>query len=150
YVTALGTPSRASCAQPNPGATAAGRSKRRLSRWRAPMINAVVVGEDLNVTVTAGDAWLLAMRPQWTVSIPVATVHQAQAGPKIGLFTRRHAVARASEHWSAPGRLICARFQAPTLRLDLTEGPFRRMVLTVPDPEATAQAIRQAIPASSR
>jgi hypothetical protein len=114
------------------------------------MIDAQVVGEDLQVTVTGGDAWLLALRPRWTVSVPAATVHQATAGPRMSLFTRRHAVARAREHWSSPGRLICARFRAPTLRIDLNAGPFRQMVLSVPGPEAAAQAIRQAIPAGTR
>jgi hypothetical protein len=112
------------------------------------MIGVRVTGEDLEIAVTGYDAWLLACRPRWSLTVPVCTVRRAAARASFGPFARRHVVYRRTERLRLHlrGRLICARFAAPTLRIDLDGGPYGLIILSVSDPEAMASAINSAIP----
>jgi hypothetical protein len=109
------------------------------------MIEASVAGADLEVAVSGHDAWLLSLRRRWHLTVPVATVRRVAVAGGFGPFTRRHLVYRRSERLHTRGRLICARFAAPTLRIDLDGGPYGLIILSVPDPEAAAAAIAAAI-----
>jgi hypothetical protein len=114
------------------------------------LIDAQIMGGNLEITVSGGDAWLLATRPRWHGSVPLGQVRKAAAGPAIGLGTRRHVVEHRNDRTHRAGRLICARRGTPTLRIDLDGGPFRQMVLSVADPEGAARAIEDAIRARPR
>jgi hypothetical protein len=114
------------------------------------LIDAQVVGENLEITLSGSDAWLFTLKPRWSVSVPLGDVLQASAGTAIGRGTRRHVNERRSERLKVNGRLICAHARAATLRIELGDGPYRRMVLSVPDPDGTAKVIRDAIAARPR
>jgi hypothetical protein len=114
------------------------------------LIDAQVVGDNLEITLSGGDAWLFTLRPRWSVSVPLGGVLQASAGAAIGRGTRRHVNERRNERLKVNGRLICAHAGATTLRIELCEGPYRRMVLSVPDPAGTARVIQDAIAARPR
>jgi hypothetical protein len=109
------------------------------------VINAEIADGQLKITVTRGDAWLLALRPHWSESVPLSGVRQAAARGSLGLFTRRHVVERRDDRLRLRGRLLCARRWARTLHIDLDDGPFRVIILSVSDPAATAAAIQDAI-----
>ena len=114
------------------------------------LIDVRVTGDGLEITLSGGDAWVFALRPQWSVSVPIGSVRQASAGAAIGWGTRRRVNERRNERLHVNGRLICARARARTLRLDLDDGPYRWMVLSVPDPDGTAKLIEDAIAARPR
>jgi hypothetical protein len=114
------------------------------------LIDAQVMGENLEITLSGGDAWLFALRTRWSLSVPLSSVLQATTGDAIGRATRRHVNERRNDRLRLKGRLVCARVGAPTLRIELDEGPYRRMVLSVPDPASTAQMIQDAIAARPR
>ena len=114
------------------------------------MIAAQVVGGNLEITLSGGDAWLFTTRPRWSLSVPLSSVLQATTGAAIGRGTRRHVNERRSDRLRLKGRLVCARVGTQTLRIELDDGPYRRMVLSVPDPARTAQTIQGAIGARPR
>ena len=114
------------------------------------MIDAQVMGENLEITLSGGDAWLFTTRPRWNLSVPLSSVLQAATGAAIGRGTRRHVNERRNDRLHLKGRLVCARVGTPTLRIELDDGPYRRMVLSVPDPVSTAQMIQDAIAARPR
>lgn len=109
------------------------------------MIEARVAGPDLEVELTGFPGWMTTLRPRWTFSVPLEHVLGAQAAPPRPWGWRRYANAPGSDrrHWS--GQLICARFRAPTLRIELDTYPYHEIILSVPDPERTAGEIQQAL-----
>lgn len=109
-----------------------------------------MVGENLEIALSGGDAWLFTLRPQWSLSVPLSSVLQARTGAGIGRATRRHVNEGRNERLRLNARLVCVRLRAPTLRIELGDGPYRQMVLSVPDPEGTAQMIQHAIAARPR
>ena len=109
-----------------------------------------MVGENLEITLTGGDAWLFILRRRWSLTVPLSSVLQATTGAAIGRGTRRHVNERRSDRLRLKGRLVCARVGTQTLRIELDDGPYRRMVLSVPDPVSTAQMIQDAIAARPR
>ncbi len=109
-----------------------------------------MVGADLQVTVSGGDAWLLALRRQWSVSVPLSAVYQAGVRPPLGAFTRRHLAERADPRLRVRGRLVCARRRGRVLELSLEDGPYRLMVLSVPEPDEAAAAITASVKARPR
>ena len=114
------------------------------------MIAAQVVGGNLEITLSGGDAWLFTLRRRWSLSVPLSSVLQATTGAAIGRGTRRHVNERRSDRLRLKGRLVCARVGTQTLRIELDDGPYRRMVLSVPDPVSTAQMIQDAVAARPR
>ena len=114
------------------------------------MIGAQVVGENLEITLSGGDAWLFTLRLRWSLSVPLSSVLQARTGAGIGRATRRHVNERRDERLRLNGRLVCVRVGVPALRIELGDGPYRQMVLSVEDPAGTAQMIQDAIAARPR
>jgi len=114
------------------------------------LIDAQVMGENLEITLSGGEAWLFTLRPRWSLSVPLSSVLQATTGAAIGRATRRHVNERRNERLHQKGRLVCTRVGAPTLRIELGDGPYRRLVLSVPDPASTAQMIQDVIAARPR
>jgi hypothetical protein len=114
------------------------------------LIGAQVAGGNLETTLSGGNAWLFTLRRRWSLSVPLSSVLQASTGARIGRATRRHVNQRRNDRLRQYGRLVCARVGAPTLRIELGDGPYRQMVLSVPDPASTAQMIQDAIGARPR
>lgn len=108
------------------------------------MIEAKVTGSGLQVEVTGGDSLPFMLRPRLSVVVPLEQVRGAEVGPAV-TTGRRHVNVVASERRHDKGFFVCARFRAPTVRIDLEGGPYRRMILSVPDPESTASQIQSAI-----
>ena len=63
-----------------------------------------MVGDNLEITLSGGDAWLFTLRPRWSVSVPLGGVLQASAGAAIGRGTRRHVNERRNERLKVNGR----------------------------------------------
>lgn len=108
------------------------------------MIEARVAGQNLEVEVAGLDSVLIANRTRWTFSVPVAHVTGAREDSPRGLGQRRHVNAPGSERARYGGRLICAHFRAPVLRVELNTYPYHELILSVPDPAAAAEQIRRA------
>jgi hypothetical protein len=114
------------------------------------VIDARVSGDNLEIEVTGGDAWALALRPRWSVRVPLQYITGARADEPREVGLKRHVNEVASERLHRKGDLVCARLRAPTLRIDADGGPYRRIILSVSDPEAAAEQIRDAAPGRVR
>lgn len=114
------------------------------------MIEARVAGPNLEVMLTGLDGWLLSWHRHWTYTVPLEHVVKAEAGPPLGIGTKRHVNFPGSDRRHHPGRFICARFRAPTLRIQLDSYPYHVMILTVPDPARAAGEIQGALAARGR
>jgi hypothetical protein len=97
---------------------------------------------------SAIDLLATATRPRWTLSISLADVVSAAAGPARDLGLRNHTNVKAGE--SDSGLLICARLRVPTLEIESSAPPYGRIVLSVPDAESTAGQIQGALAARPR
>jgi hypothetical protein len=114
------------------------------------MIEARVAGANLEVELTGFDGWLLTWHRRWTFTAPLEQVVKAEAGPPRSLGSKRHVNFPGSDKRRYPGRLICARFRAPTLRIELDAYPYHDIIVSVPDPAGTAAQIQQALRAYRR
>lgn len=108
------------------------------------MIDARVSGENLEIEVTGSDCWPFMMRRQWSVQIPLANVTSARPDAPREIGQQRHINQVANERLRYTGTFIWARFRKPTVRIDLDGGPYRRIIVSVPDPERTAAEIQAA------
>ena len=102
------------------------------------MIDVQVTSQGLEVVVTGSDAWLLALRPRWSVVVPLEHVRQASVGKPVGLAVKRH-------HNSKGGTMMAAQRTGPVAVIDLDGDPYLRMTLSVPDPEDTVATIKGAL-----
>jgi hypothetical protein len=109
------------------------------------VIEVRVAGDNLEIVLTGRDSWQTATRPRWTLNIPLDTVVSATAGPPRELGLRNHTNVKADS--SDSGDLICARLGVPTLEIEASAPPYGRILLSVPDPEATAGEIQAALAA---
>jgi len=103
------------------------------------MIDAQVTNHGLEVVLTDGDAWLFATQHRWEIVVPLEHVIRAKVAPPVGFAVRKHV------HDEPGGVMVCARQRAPTVVIDLDGDPFRRMTLSVPDPENTVATIKGAL-----
>jgi hypothetical protein len=102
------------------------------------MIDAQVTDQGLEVVVTGGDAWLLALRGRWEIVVPLEHVVRANVGKPLGSAVRRHQSGKGTI-------MVCAHRRAPNVVIDLDGDPYIRMTLSVPDPGDTAAAIKGAL-----
>jgi hypothetical protein len=108
------------------------------------LIDARVSGENLEIEITGSDCWPVMMRGQWSVQIPLAGITSARPDAPRQVGQQRHINQPADERLHYTGTLIWARFRKPTVRIDVDSGPYRRIILSVPDPERTAAEIQAA------
>jgi hypothetical protein len=114
------------------------------------MIEARVADANLEIVLTGFDGWLISWHSRWTLTVPLEHVLTAKAGPSFELGSKRHVNFPGSDRRPYRGRLVCARFRAPTLRIELDTYPYRDIILSVPDPGRTAEEIQQALRAYRR
>lgn len=114
------------------------------------MIETRVTAGNLEIEVTGLDGVLVANRTRWTFSTPVGDVLRARPGPPLGFGQRRHVNFPGSERRHYSGRLVCAHFRAPVLRVELDTYPYHELILSVPDPGRAAEEITRALSADRR
>jgi hypothetical protein len=100
--------------------------------------------------LTGFDGWLLTWHRRWTYTVPLVHVLKAEARPPLAIGTKRHVNFPGSDRRPFSARLICARFRAPTLRIELDTYPYKEMILSVPDPARTAAQVQSALAARGR
>jgi hypothetical protein len=114
------------------------------------MIEARIAGANLEIELTGLHGWLLTWHRRWIFSAPLEQVVKAAASPPRPLFSKRYVNIPGSDRRRDPGRLICARFRAPTLRIELDAYPYHDIIVSVRDPAGTASEIEQALRAHRR
>ena len=114
------------------------------------MIEARIDGANLEVVLTGFDGWLVTWHRRWTYNVPLEHVLRAEARPPLQVGSRRHVNFPGSDRRHFSGSLTCARFRAPTLRIELDTYPYHEIILSVPDPARTAEEILHALPARER
>jgi hypothetical protein len=109
------------------------------------MIGTRVVGEDLEITLTGRDCWMINMRCSWATRVPLAEITAIGSAPPIRLGARnRYGILEDGRRPRRAGHIKCARPGAPVLKLEVSDGPYREITLSVPDPAQAEQEIRSA------
>jgi hypothetical protein len=114
------------------------------------VISAQLAGDNLEILLTGRDCFNLFLKTRWTLQVPLDDVVSATTTGRPFDLARRTLNVPASERRRETGILICARRGAPTLELEISPPPYRRIVLGVPDPEGTAQVIEAALASRNR
>jgi hypothetical protein len=114
------------------------------------MIAAQLAGDNLEILLTGRDSVNLFWKTRWTLQVPLDDVVSATTTGRPFDQARRTLNGPASERRGETGILICAHRGAPTLELEISTPPYRRIVLGVPDPEGTAQVIEAALASRTR
>jgi hypothetical protein len=109
------------------------------------VIAAQLTGDNLEILLTGKDAVNLFWRTRWSLEVPLDDVVSATTTGRPFDLARRTLNVPASERRGETGILICARRGAPTLELEVSTPPYRRIVLGVADPDGTAQVIQAAL-----
>ena len=124
------------------------------------MIDLQLSDRQVLILIAGFDAFLLDVRSlwrgfRWELAVPIEHVLQVQSPGidprKTSLGWRtRYVPARQSQHGSSNrdrgGSLTCVRRRRqPTIDLRLTDEPYETVSLSVPDAEAKARAIRDAV-----
>jgi hypothetical protein len=114
------------------------------------VIAAQLAGSNLEIVLTGGDAFNMFWKTRWSLQVPLDDVVSASTSGRAFDLARRTLNAPASERRNETGTLICARRGAPTLELEVSTAPYRRIVLGVADPAGTAREIQAAVASRSR
>jgi hypothetical protein len=114
------------------------------------MISAQLAGDNLEILLTGKDGFSLSWKTRWALQVPLGDVVSATTTGRPFDLARRTLNGPASERRGETGILVCAHRGAPTLELEISTPPYRRIVLGVPDPEGTAQVIKAALASRAR
>jgi hypothetical protein len=114
------------------------------------VISAQLSGDNLEILLTGRDGFSLFWKTHWTLQVPLDDVVSATTTGRPFDQARRTLNGPASERRGETGILICAHRGAPTLELEISTPPYRRIVLGVPDPEGTARGIEAALASRAR
>lgn len=104
------------------------------------MIDLRVEGDRLRVEISGFDAFMIAWRPRWSHAEPLDRVRRISVVPS-GREMARFRYKRARH-----GDLVCRHRGAPALVIDLEGGGYRRLTLSVRDPDRAAAEIQAAVP----
>ena len=105
-----------------------------------------MAGQNLEIEISRYQRFLIGCRH---LTIPLQHVMRAERGKRQGFGMRLRYIKppgnpRLKRDY---GLFICARYRAPALRIELRDDPYDEVILSVPDPERIAQAIRDAVAA---
>jgi hypothetical protein len=114
------------------------------------MIAAQLAGDNLEILLTGKDGFNLFWKTRWSLAVPLDDIVSATTTGRPFDLARRTLNCPANERRGETGILICARRGAPTLELEVSTPPYRRIVLGVPDPDETARVIQAALASRTR
>lgn len=110
------------------------------------MIDVKVAGQAVEISITGFDAWRMDVRRlsiRATLPLEHVTAVSADKAPGAAVRTS-HTISRST------GRMVCAKRRGRVLQIDGDGRPWRTITLSVPDPEAAAAEIKDALQQSGR